>query len=198
MPSIKRFCRICGKSFDVKFCWRDRVFCCSNTCAGVYRRKPAITNTCQYCGTEFVALKSHRHKQPFCSRKCRVASQRKTQKCPTCGDSFSLPKSLISSSRGKYCSNGCRILGWKQKRLEAQAPGSYQKNGWEGRERKCYECGYQKHPEILVIHHKDGNRKNGKLDNLIPLCPTCHAEAHLKSGRHRLPSFRFKKLKFVG
>ena len=42
---------------------------------------------------------------------------------------------------------------------------------------KCEKCGYNK-TEILEIHHKDKNRNNNNLDNLILICPNCHSEEH--------------------
>jgi 5-methylcytosine-specific restriction endonuclease McrA len=47
------------------------------------------------------------------------------------------------------------------------------------RQKKCEKCGYDKYPEILVVHHKDRNRKNGAKENLELLCPNCHEEEHL-------------------
>ena len=65
-------------------------------------------------------------------------------------------------------------------------PGSYRKNAHKVYPKCCSKCGYDKHPKILVVHHKDGDRKNGKLTNLEILCPNCHAEAHLAMGNTRL------------
>lgn len=35
----------------------------------------------------------------------------------------------------------------------------------------CQSCGSTKN---LMVHHKDGNRKNNKLSNLKTLCWSCH------------------------
>lgn len=43
---------------------------------------------------------------------------------------------------------------------------------------RCEECGYDKHPEILQVHHRDRDRHNNTIDNLAVLCPTCHMEDH--------------------
>lgn len=57
----------------------------------------------------------------------------------------------------------------------------------------CEKCGYVQYTEILVIHHIDGNRRHNKRDNLLLLCPNCHAIEHYVSdggkrgGRPRLP-----------
>lgn len=45
---------------------------------------------------------------------------------------------------------------------------------------KCEQCGWgQRNPYSglipLQLHHKDGNYKNNKIDNLQILCPNCHS-----------------------
>lgn len=47
------------------------------------------------------------------------------------------------------------------------------------KEYRCEECGiseWQNKPISLQLHHKDGNHKNNKLDNLQVLCPNCHTQ----------------------
>jgi len=46
---------------------------------------------------------------------------------------------------------------------------------------KCSSCGTT---ENVEIHHKDGNRKNNAIENLVLLCHRCHMQKHFK-GRHR-------------
>lgn len=46
------------------------------------------------------------------------------------------------------------------------------------RGRKCERCQLENwldQPINLEIHHKDGDRSNNELDNLILLCPNCHS-----------------------
>jgi hypothetical protein len=46
------------------------------------------------------------------------------------------------------------------------------------RGRKCEECGIEEwlgKPINLEVHHKDGNRMNNDLNNLVLLCPNCHS-----------------------
>jgi hypothetical protein len=43
---------------------------------------------------------------------------------------------------------------------------------------QCESCNLEKwlnKPIPLELHHKDGNRYNNQLDNLMLLCPNCHA-----------------------
>jgi 5-methylcytosine-specific restriction endonuclease McrA len=41
----------------------------------------------------------------------------------------------------------------------------------------CSRCG-NKDRRVLTVHHKDGNRKNNKIDNLEWLCRNCHCIIH--------------------
>ena len=41
---------------------------------------------------------------------------------------------------------------------------------------KCPLCGFNKYP--CDIHHKDKNKKNNNINNLIGLCPSCHMGIH--------------------
>jgi len=40
---------------------------------------------------------------------------------------------------------------------------------------KCQVCLYR---EYLVVHHKDYNKNNNELNNLITLCRSCHMKIH--------------------
>ncbi|HYE12245.1 MAG TPA: HNH endonuclease signature motif containing protein [Patescibacteria group bacterium] len=47
------------------------------------------------------------------------------------------------------------------------------------KERKCKCCG-ETNLKKLHVHHKDGNRSNNELDNLLFLCSKCHqTKAHI-------------------
>lgn len=46
-------------------------------------------------------------------------------------------------------------------------------------EHKCYQCNntiWNNKPIPLELEHIDGNHSNNSLDNLILLCPNCHAQ----------------------
>lgn len=115
----------------------------------------------------------------FCSIKCYAKSRRKPPpkfNCLHCGKEFFDNKRM---KHRKYCSRACikkkDINTWKpsyscvRKRLEIR-----------GHIKNCERCGYAKFPEILGVHHKDENRKNNSLENLIVLCPNCHSLEHRK------------------
>lgn len=49
------------------------------------------------------------------------------------------------------------------------------------KEGSCSSCGSRKN---LMVHHKDGNRKNNEPSNLQTLCWSCHEKRHdRKSGK---------------
>jgi 5-methylcytosine-specific restriction endonuclease McrA len=52
----------------------------------------------------------------------------------------------------------------------------------------CERCNYDRYPEILEVHHKDRNRENNTIENLLILCPTCHMEDHFlnKDGKWKI------------
>lgn len=39
---------------------------------------------------------------------------------------------------------------------------------------KCARCGYNEFKCSLQVHHKDSDRDNNNIDNLILLCANCH------------------------
>ena len=45
----------------------------------------------------------------------------------------------------------------------------------------CAECGAT---EDIEVHHRDADRSNNELKNLIPLCQTCHRHVHAGSDEH--------------
>lgn len=42
----------------------------------------------------------------------------------------------------------------------------------------CTLCGWKEIPEILHLHHKDGNHRNNTIKNCTMLCPNCHNKVH--------------------
>jgi 5-methylcytosine-specific restriction endonuclease McrA len=52
----------------------------------------------------------------------------------------------------------------------------YRKKAFYIYEHKCAVCGYDEEENILQVHHIDENRQNNDIENLIILCPNCHAK----------------------
>lgn len=50
---------------------------------------------------------------------------------------------------------------------------------------KCEECGYDRFPEAIHVHHVIPRAEGGsdQLSNLKLLCPNCHEETHIKLRR---------------
>jgi hypothetical protein len=190
MRKITKNCPICAKKYTIPYCHRKRYKTCSYKCGGIYRMKNSIKNICKNCKIEFISKKYKRHKQSFCNRECSIIGRKngKTLTCKMCNISFYCPRNLLY--KRKYCTNKCRLEDWNEKSIKAEMPGSYRQNAWKVYEKKCYDCGIIDE-RILVIHHVDGNRKNGKISNLIPVCHNCHCIRHIiLTGNHRIPSYR--------
>jgi 5-methylcytosine-specific restriction endonuclease McrA len=102
----------------------------------------------------------------------------------------------LNINRKVFCCNKCKNMYFNlpiNKHLRGTFAGNtdkgnlstYRRLAFNNLDKKCYYCKYDKHENILQVHHIDNNRKNNKLENLRILCPTCHAEEHLglKTGR---------------
>ena len=47
---------------------------------------------------------------------------------------------------------------------------------------ECDHCGSG---EDVDVHHIDGDATNNNIENLIPLCRSCHKKVHYKHGTHQ-------------
>ena len=137
---------------------------------------------CLQCGKEIKNPK-------FCSQSC-AAKYNKNRKnhnirCLNCGKELKFPAK-------KFCSFSCQheysynnyIEKWKNGEIDgtiSTAPSNIIKNYIRKKyNNKCCKCGWSKiNPTTskipLEIHHKYGNYKNNKEDNLELLCPNCHS-----------------------
>lgn len=132
---------------------------------------------------------------------------KKSSICKHCEKEFTF---YTPASFGKYCSNKCRQLFEQHQIVEAWKKGEFDGivgyDGLSGTIRnyllnkfnfKCSLCGWDKinphtNKSPLHIHHKDGNARNNKEDNLEPLCPNCHSLTD-NFGRRNKNSTRHKK-----
>jgi hypothetical protein len=116
----------------------------------------------------------------------------------TCGDPNCLFKLHSLKSKEKWNENrkeymsklftGRDTTSWKIPRKEQKSNWkggktsvAYRKIAFEdyGLEKKCMQCGSTKN---IDVHHKDKNRKNNKLENLLVMCHKCHIKYHDKKG----------------
>jgi hypothetical protein len=146
---------------------------------------------CKICGKEFYVKPFHAKKGwgKYCSIKCRTKSQFKGRwvECAHCGKKiWRTPKDFKRSKRNKFfCSVACHC-SWENKnvRYGINAP------NWISGETayrdlmrrhgilfKCVKCGISD-KRVLVVHHKDGNRRNNDIKNLERICCNCHAILH--------------------
>lgn len=163
---------------------------------------------CLNCGKELI-----KGQKKYCSLKC-TAQKRKEgykkhfekQKCLYCGESF------IGLNDRKYCSIQCDSAHKKENIIKLFLSGEYYINGnnnipstirkylFDKANYKCELCGYEGYNlktgnTILQIHHKDGNSGNNKPDNLIVLCPNCHAKTENYMALNKGVSKRDKRFK---
>jgi len=147
-------------------------------------------NNCKICSKEFYIKPSHLKLGygKYCSVKCRAQSQKKGKNvyCEICNkEIWRMPKCLKKSKSGKFfCSKSCQTK-WRNKYYSGDK--HYFWKGGENVYRKrmlssdirliCKKCGV-KDIRILVVHHKDRDRKNNGLENLIWLCRNCHHLIH--------------------
>lgn len=142
-----------------------------------------------------------RAKCPMCieeEKDIRLADTQVELECAYCGKHFMRAKSKAVSRSGLYfCCREHKDLAQRiesGESFEAMRPDHYNSGGASTyRERafreyphKCAVCGWTEDESILQVHHIDEDRSNADLDNLIILCPTCHAK--LTSHRYKLIS----------
>ena len=159
-----------------------------------------IPKNCLFCGTLFQASMGE-HKRgnaKFCSHSCCSKNTHKKQKesktpnvvCALCGKHFYRPPAKIKAARHflQFCcrahkDEAQRIGGIKEIQPAHYGNGNrtYRAKAFRSMPKQCSKCGYMKYPEILLVHHLDGNRDNNNISNLIVLCSTCHDETHFLS-----------------
>lgn len=190
-------CGYCGQKFmrfpSLLGSSRSGLLFCSNSCRATFLAEPNRRDDlkCHYCEKRFsrslseIAKGSKDH--IYCSRRCYeqhrqevIASRhipvgrggKHPVNCEQCGKEFYIKPSILMSLRKHYCSRECKRLG-------SITVGTFVPKPHIRRTRpmRCEKCGIND-PATLEIHHKDRNRKNNNLDNLIVLCANCHARAH--------------------
>jgi len=153
------------------------------------------TVPCDHCHNGYEKLiknvnynKKYNYKN-FCCKSCLIASRYTSIEvaCYKCGKAVT--KAISHASRSKsgyyYCSKSCSVSinnalyksGDKHPNYNGGLA-SYRKRALAYYGPKCAFCDYSV-KKVLQVHHKDKNRDNNDLSNLIVLCPTHHREIHV-------------------
>lgn len=145
---------------------------------------------CRICGGIFYVKPSHQREGwgKYCSRGCRNEGFKNGASfaCAICGkESYKSLKAQGRSKSGKYfCGKSCQTK-WRN----LIYIGAKHAN-WKGGESSykaamrraevpaiCAKC-QTVDSRVLAVHHKDRNRKNNDLSNLVWLCHNCHFLVH--------------------
>ncbi len=125
----------------------------------------------------------------YCSPDCKFKAQLRGKfvYCDKCNKKiWRSPAQLKDSVSGKFfCTKSCQTF-WRNKFYSGSKHPLW--TGGKKRYRvnllsvknipvKCVRCGYD-NESVLVVHHKDGDRKNVDLCNLEWLCRNCHYLSH--------------------
>lgn len=168
----------------------------SNVYGGVPRWLEKRICANKKCGSEFLAA-PHR-KTKFCSQQCqgkyKSIENSSTVCCATCGTTITRANSKVDIGKHghNFCSRGCKE---KAQSIEGNIPeirpshyrdgkSKYRHRAFKAKGIICVKCGYNEDDRMLDVHHIDGNRANGGLENLEVLCVWCHALETRKNWSH--------------
>lgn len=145
---------------------------------------------CRVCGNEAYVKPSHQKSGSgkYCSRKCNTDSQKMGQlfACDVCGkQTYKSPQDQRRSKSKKFfCSKSCQTI-WRNLTYVGEGHANWKGGLYSYRDALrragvseiCAKC-ENKDNRVLVAHHKDKNRKNNSVSNLIWLCHNCHHLVH--------------------
>lgn len=159
MATINKTCENCTKEFQAEIREVNRGFgrFCTRACSGAFwatrrSRTTATSVVCAYCKQDFLKtpskMKNAKSGMYFCCREHKDLAQR-------LGGIVAIHPEHYGDGHAEY-----RNVAFR----------NYPSI--------CNRCGYQRFPDVLVVHHKDRNRNNISISNLEILCPNCHGEEH--------------------
>ena len=99
--------------------------------------------------------------------------------CPVCNSIFHTEKrktrEQVTCSKG--CSNSLYRSGINHPNY-VSGKGSYRNIALSMYKNECANCGYNEDSDALEVHHRDHNRDNNEVGNLMVLCANCHSILH--------------------
>ena len=158
---------------------------------------------CKKCEVTFEAKRS---KQKYCGRHCfnmdlpKLKETGTNLNCNFCGEGIYKSKGQIKNSKtGRFFCNRSCSTSYNNSLFKGTLARGY-KNGssiyrsltlkLNSGDLKCSKCGYNEVPEVLEVHHVNGDRSLNNKSNLNLLCPTCHQVEHFKTGTGRFTTFK--------
>jgi hypothetical protein len=171
---IEKTCLTCGSIFLVTPFWKDKRKFCSYKCAYGNRdrdKQAKIIINCVVCNKTIETTIYRSKTKKYCSRKCQgiVTSKQAIERWKN----PEFRKREIDTRHRKHFEQ-CMLKDF-QGGMHAH---TYRRIVFDQIEKKCVKCG-ETDISKLMVHHKDENRKNNKLDNLQVLCRTCHRRHHV-------------------
>lgn len=125
-------------------------------------------------------------RKQYCTKECyyNIVNTSIETNCLKCEKAITKPKRVFIKNNGNcFCSKSCSISFNNSKRIKEKHPNwkgaGYRNLALNNQEVKCHFCDYSI-KEVLQVHHKDFDRKNNSLENLIIVCPNHHMEIHKK------------------
>lgn len=156
---------------------------------------------CQVCGRKKyikpVHLLTGSRAGKYCSPKCSGIAQRngKMFSCHICGQqTYKSLKDQRRSKSGKFfCNKSCQSV-WRNLTYVGENHSNWKGGSYSYRQAlqrakiplECARCKIQD-VRVLTAHHKDQNRKNNSVNNLMWLCQNCHHLVH----RYKAESKKF-------
>lgn len=149
-------------------------------------KRDKITLECSDCGhiwsttAATVLYSGTKHRCPNCGiRKGQYFN------CANCGkEIYRVPSDIKTNKSQKfYCSHTCGNIHKNDILYPIDDftlnTNNYRRLAFGNFSHICSVCGYNEDIRLLEIHHKDKNRNNNDITNLIILCPLCHRKITL-------------------
>ena len=205
--AITKTCEYCNNDFVVSesYARHNPARFCSNKCRMQWRGKELqsamvyperIKRECERCGIEFSVQPNAMKKAgggKYCSLACRKNRVDKT--CKECGKAFEIQVCEERWGQGSFCGIECKSA-WQSANVNGRNHPNYLGDDYqreypnvfnavkdairERDKRTCQVCGVSENGKKLCVHHIDYDKNNTAPNNLITLCPSCHAKTNFR------------------